>query len=167
MSGRTHGDRGVSDPRTGFVRGLAKKFVGRRAPAASTGPQGPRLHRRSIRPALASKIKTKENLDESLLLSLTIAAFALPAFAQSGDTQATGTGQQDQVMAMTAEKLKTQLSNAGFKEVTVLDAAYLVQAQTEDGNRVLMLINPPANMTDTTATTGSTAPESDASTEQQ
>ncbi|ASY65290.1 hypothetical protein SJ05684_b43080 (plasmid) [Sinorhizobium sojae CCBAU 05684] len=94
----------------------------------------------------------------------TIAAFATPAFAQSGDTQATGTGQQDQVMAMTAEKLKTQLSNAGFKEVTVLDAAYLVQAQTEDGNRVLMLINPPANMTDTTATTGSTTPDSDAST---
>lgn len=104
---------------------------------------------------------------KALLLSLTIAAFAMPAFAQSDDTQASGTGQQDQVMAKTAEKLKTQLSNAGFKEVTVLDAAYLVQAQTEDGNRVLMLINPPANMTDTTATTGSTTPESDASTDQQ
>lgn len=49
----------------------------------------------------------------------------------------------------------------------VVHAAYLVQAQTEDGNRVLMLINPPANMTDTTATTGSTTPESDASTDQQ
>ncbi|MBZ9674014.1 hypothetical protein [Mesorhizobium sp. ES1-3] len=75
---------------------------------------------------------------KGIILSLAMVVFALPAFAQSSDTQ-TGSSQQP----VSAEKLKTQLSNAGFKQVQVLDTAFLVKAQTEDGNDVLMLINPP------------------------
>lgn len=50
--------------------------------------------------------------------------------------------------AMSVDKLKTQLSNAGFSAVKVVDAPYLIQAQTSDGNRVLVLINPPSNLTE-------------------
>ncbi|MFO1039631.1 MAG: hypothetical protein U1E45_22535 [Geminicoccaceae bacterium] len=45
---------------------------------------------------------------------------------------------------MTQQKLRSDLEKAGFSNVNVLDAAYLVQAQTSDGNRVMMFINPPS-----------------------
>ncbi len=77
-----------------------------------------------------------------------------PAFAQSstgqqstqknGSTAATQTHSQFQ--AMTQDKLRKQLEQAGFKNVTIIDAAYLVQAQTQDGNQVFMTINPPSQM---------------------
>ncbi|OHV80975.1 hypothetical protein [Ensifer sp. LCM 4579] len=92
---------------------------------------------------------------KAFILSLAMAAFALPAFGQTSDTQASDTqtqGQTGQPSTMTIDNLKKKLSDAGFKEVKVLDATYLVQAQTAEGNRVLMLIDPPA----TTETTGST-----------
>ena len=66
---------------------------------------------------------------------------------------------------MTQDRLRQVLSQAGFQEVKIVDAAYLVQAQTKEGDSVLMLINPPSmgNMSSTSATgsapksTGSTA----------
>lgn len=77
-----------------------------------------------------------------------------PAFAQSstgqqstqknGSTAATQT--HSQIQAMTQDKLRKQLEQAGFKNVTIIDAAYLVQAQTQDGNQVFMTINPPSQM---------------------
>lgn len=80
---------------------------------------------------------------KALILTLAMTTFALPAFAQSSDN----------ARPMTTEKLKTQLSNAGFKQVKVLDTTYLVQAQTQDGDKILMMINPPANMSETTSST--------------
>ncbi|MGK9287025.1 hypothetical protein CN934_28135 [Ensifer sp. MMN_5] len=88
---------------------------------------------------------------KALMLSLAMTAFALPAFAQSSDTQAqSGT---DQTSPANAQKLKDDLSKAGFKQVEILDATYLVRAETEQGNRVLMLIDPPADMGQTTGST--------------
>ncbi|MDX2205289.1 MAG: hypothetical protein NW223_21255 [Hyphomicrobiaceae bacterium] len=49
-----------------------------------------------------------------------------------------------QQRAMTQDKLRKSLQDAGFKSVRVVDAAYLVQAQSEDGENVLMYINPPS-----------------------
>lgn len=91
---------------------------------------------------------------KAIILSLVMAAFALPAFAQSSDTQAqSGSGQASPV---TAENLKKQLTDAGFQQVQVLDATYLVQAQTKEGNRVLMLIDPPETTGSTTQGTTDT-----------
>jgi hypothetical protein len=104
-------------------------------------------------------------------------ALAGPAFAQStpgaggassGGSQASGskangsqasgsqagTGQQAQTQAMGQDKLRQQLTQAGFRDVKILDAAYLVQARTQDGNDVMMMINPPASGTRTSGTKG-------------
>lgn len=61
--------------------------------------------------------------------------------------------------AMTQSQLRDSLEKAGFKNVTILDAAYLVQAQTSQGDSVMMTINPPsiAGATASQATTGSAA----------
>lgn len=62
------------------------------------------------------------------------------------------------MQAMSQDKLRQQLTKAGFSNVKILDAAYLVQARTEDGNDVRMMINPPASGTRTSgATSGSSA----------
>jgi hypothetical protein len=88
----------------------------------------------------------------SMLIPAVAAAalLATPALAQS--QQQTGqagksatTGQQGmQAQAMTQDKLRSSLEQAGFKQVTVLDAAYLVQAQSPNGEQVMMFINPPS-----------------------
>jgi hypothetical protein len=76
------------------------------------------------------------------------ALLATPALAQSQSSSQAGksaTGQQGmQPHAMSQQKLRGALEQAGFKQVTVLDAAYLVQAQSPDGEQVMMLINPPS-----------------------
>ena len=99
------------------------------------------------------------------------ALFSLPAMAQSsnqaggqqpgkppGQQGTSGSGQQDsKIQAMTQDKLRGSLEQAGFKNVIVLDAAYLVQAQSPHGEQVMMLINPPAIMSGSSGTGGATA----------
>ena len=78
-------------------------------------------------------------------------ALAGPAFAQGQQgqqQQSQSSGQQrqqgqNQQQAMGQERLRQQLTQAGFRDVQILDAAYLVQARTQDGSTVLMTINPP------------------------
>jgi hypothetical protein len=70
--------------------------------------------------------------------------------ATQGTTQAQSPapGQQgrtgSQAQAMSQQQLRQQLTQAGFRDVQIVDAAYLVQARTQDGNTVLMMINPPS-----------------------
>lgn len=70
-------------------------------------------------------------------------ALAGPAFAQGqqGQQQSQPSGQQQQ--ATRQERLRQQLTQAGFRDVQILDTAYLVQARTQDGGVVLMTVNPP------------------------
>ena len=78
-------------------------------------------------------------------------ALAGPAFAQGQQgqqQQSQSSGQQrqqgqNQQQAMGQERLRQQLTQAGFRDVQILDTAYLVQARTQDGSTVLMTINPP------------------------
>lgn len=56
---------------------------------------------------------------------------------------ATNQGATNQQRRVSADRVRQQLSGAGFQNVQIIDAAYLVRADTGDGNRVLMLINPP------------------------
>lgn len=60
-----------------------------------------------------------------------------------------GAGQQQR---FSAQKIQQDLHKAGFKDVSIVDAAYLVHARTSDGNFALMLIDPPGSPS---ATTGS------------
>jgi hypothetical protein len=92
-----------------------------------------------------------------LVTAAAVAAFAMataPALAQSsGNQSGSGSaakatpGQAGNPHAMTQDKLRQTLQQAGFQNVTVLDAAYLVQAKSKDGDTVLMMINPPASVT--------------------
>jgi hypothetical protein len=95
------------------------------------------------------------------------ALFAAPAFAQQSSNQGggqqssqppkaqaaagqnqqsgQGSGQQSaQMQAMGQGKLRSTLEKAGFSSIEILDAAYLVNAKSPDGNQVMMFINPPA-----------------------
>ena len=90
-----------------------------------------------------------------LIATFTTALLATSAMAQSGDSSSTdtrsgtstqtttGSTQSGSGAAMPQETVRKQLTDAGFKEVEILDASYLVRAQTEDGNSLLMVIDPP------------------------
>ncbi|GAA0566353.1 hypothetical protein GCM10009416_00380 [Craurococcus roseus] len=89
-------------------------------------------------------------------------ALAGPAFAQGQQgqqQQSQSSGQQrqqgqSQQQAMGQERLRQQLTQAGFRDVQILDTAYLVQARTQDGNTVLMTINPPSAGSQTSGSSG-------------
>lgn len=82
---------------------------------------------------------------------------------QPGQQQAQ-TGRPGQPRAMTPDRVRQVLEDAGFQQIQIIDAAYVIQAQTEDGDTVIMMINPPARAgagatgtgTDTDRTTGAT-----------
>lgn len=87
-----------------------------------------------------------------LLLSTTLATAALigfPAALQAADTssqaaaQPSSSGAQAQVTAMSMEALQSNLEAAGFTNIEIVDAAYLVRAETQDGERVVMFLDPP------------------------
>jgi hypothetical protein len=67
---------------------------------------------------------------------------APPSSVASGDARPGGGGAQD-AAPLTPERLREQLARAGFREVRILDAAYLVRAVTQDGQTVVMMVNPP------------------------
>ncbi len=74
----------------------------------------------------------------------------------SGSSAQSFSGQRTQAQVMSQDKLRQQLTQAGFREVQILDAAYLVQAQTQDGQTVMMMIDPPHGGSQTSrATSGS------------
>ena len=89
----------------------------------------------------------------SLLCSIAaIGLLATPALAQSsnqaGSSQKQGQSsassqQSPKIQAMSQDRLQKSLEQAGFKNVTVVDATYLVEAQSPHGDRVMMLIDPP------------------------
>ncbi|HEX2528811.1 MAG TPA: hypothetical protein VHL31_21275 [Geminicoccus sp.] len=101
----------------------------------------------------------------TILTSLAAAAlFTLPAMAASDDQASgqqankSGSNQQgSQIQAMTQSELRGSLEQAGFTDITVLDATYLVQAKTAKGDEVTMFINPPADMAGENAAGGSQA----------
>jgi hypothetical protein len=113
--------------------------------------------------------------DSSMRLLTTTAALALaatlPAAAQQSGTQQPGSQAQKQdtqqqgaqqsgkpdVSAMSQQKLRQSLQQAGFKDINIVDAAYVVHAKTQDGNFVVMYIDPPSSMTGGRNTTGSGA----------
>ena len=45
--------------------------------------------------------------------------------------------------AMTQDKVQQVMKDAGFTNVNIVDAAYLVQATTKDGDQIMVILNPP------------------------
>jgi hypothetical protein len=46
---------------------------------------------------------------------------------------------------MTEAQLRASLEKAGFKDVKIVDSAYVVNAQTADGGRATMYVDPSAD----------------------
>ena len=103
-------------------------------------------------------------------LALALGAGATGALAQgttgqqssSPKTQDQMGSSTTQLHAMSQSKLSQALKQAGFTDVQVVDASYMVHAKTSDGEPVVMVINPPSvsaatgSGTGTGGTTGST-----------
>ena len=94
-----------------------------------------------------------------------LALGSAPAFAQSQPSSQPGTSSPSSSTttssaipkAMSQDKVRQVMRDAGFTNVQVLDASYLVSAQTKDGDRILVVLNPPMmDRTGAPATTGST-----------
>ena len=58
---------------------------------------------------------------------------------------------------MTQDRVNQIMKDAGFANVRIVDAAYLVSATTKDGDQVMVILNPPS-MQAATASSGSSAP---------
>jgi opacity protein-like surface antigen len=111
---------------------------------------------------------------KALLTAAALAALALspnafaetPASQSQPGSQTTLNANQNQ-SAAAAQKIRQDLTNAGFTDVKVVAESFVVQAKTKDGNPVVMTIGPHGmsvfeamNSTDTnshTNTTGSTS----------
>jgi hypothetical protein len=53
-------------------------------------------------------------------------------------------GQLRQGRSISAQAVRQMLQNAGFQDIRIVDAAYLIEARTADGNYVTMYIDPPS-----------------------
>lgn len=82
-----------------------------------------------------------------LALTAGLAMGASGALAQTSGSGSSGSANQSaqhgKSSTMTQEKLRQSLTQAGFQDVRIVDASYLVQAKTKDGDTVVMMINPP------------------------
>ena len=92
------------------------------------------------------------------------------AAASSSNSNSTSATSSHSVQAQSSaqrhsaqQTLKSNLEKAGYENVAIVDAAFLVHAKTPDGSNVRMTINPPA-MGSATETTGSASSGSPSST---
>lgn len=100
----------------------------------------------------------KNLLWTTALAGVMLAAAPGLALAQSsGQQQQTaqqGQGGQAQAMAMSQESLRSALESAGFSNIQIVDATYLVRAQSPDGEQVVMFLDPPPQMAQAGGTSG-------------
>ena len=62
---------------------------------------------------------------------------------QQSNQQSAGGPNTGRPAVLTPTKLRDLLEKAGFKDIRILDAAYLVHARNSDGDLIVMTINPP------------------------
>jgi hypothetical protein len=103
-------------------------------------------------------------LTTSALAALAFGSHAALAQSQSGTPAASPSSQPAQSAsnampkAMSQDKARQVMKDAGFTNVQILDATYLVQASTKDGDQILVVLNPPMmSRSGAPATTGATA----------
>lgn len=103
-------------------------------------------------------------LTTSVLTALAFGSTAALAQSQSGTPAPSSSSQSAQSAssampkAMSQDKVRQVMKDAGFTNVKILDATYLVQVSTKDGDQMLVVLNPPAmDRTGAPATTGATS----------
>ena len=75
------------------------------------------------------------------------------AAGQQGGSQAMVQSGQNQ--AVSQGKVRQVLQTAGFQDIRIVDAAYLVQARAPSGETVMMLVNPGGTLQGAAGPTGS------------
>lgn len=108
----------------------------------------------------------KKYVVSGMALAAGLMVGATGALAQSSTTSKTSgahgqSATTAQSSAMTQQKLRKSLGDAGFQNITIVDAAYLVQAKTKDGETVVMMINPPMASGATTGSSSSSSTPND------
>jgi len=71
-----------------------------------------------------------------------MAGAALAQTSSSSNTGASGANAAAGTQTAAAQKIKSDLQSAGFKDVNVTAETYFVQAKTKDGDPVMMTIGP-------------------------
>jgi hypothetical protein len=70
----------------------------------------------------------------------------LLAFALSQTALAQSTNQPDQDVQALPAQLQKSLEDAGLRDIQIVPHSFLVRAKDQDGNPVLMMVNPDAIM---------------------
>jgi hypothetical protein len=108
----------------------------------------------------------KEAPMRALSLAAVVALAAAPAIAQDAvknpqqkpatsavkPQMSTVSPQTSTVSREAQEKLREALQRAGFRDIRIVDATYVIHARTQDGNFVVMYVNPSDAGADSTTT---------------
>jgi hypothetical protein len=77
-----------------------------------------------------------------LVLGCGFAGSALAAMDSAGSTSGKSPVPNAQGPAHLAQKLRDDLTKAGFTDITIMPSSFLVRAKDSQGNPVMMVINP-------------------------
>jgi uncharacterized protein Smg (DUF494 family) len=81
----------------------------------------------------------------AVALAMSVSPAVLAQAQKSGQQGSAQKAQQggQQASAKSQQQVQDTLKQAGFQDVRILDAAYIVNAKTKDGEQVTMFIDPP------------------------
>lgn len=77
-----------------------------------------------------------------LVLGCGFAGSALAAMDSAGSTSGQNAAPNAQAPAHLGQKLRDDLTKAGFTDITIMPSSFLVRAKDSQGNPVMMVINP-------------------------
>ena len=79
-----------------------------------------------------------------LVLGCGFAGSALAAMDSAGSTSGQNTTPNAQAPARISQRLRDDLTKAGFTDIAIMPSSFLVRAKNSQGNPVMMVINPDA-----------------------
>lgn len=77
-----------------------------------------------------------------LVLGCGFAGSALAAMDSAGSTSGQNSSPSAQTPAHLSQKLRDDLTKAGFTDITIMPSSFTVRAKDSQGNPVMMIINP-------------------------
>jgi hypothetical protein len=77
-----------------------------------------------------------------LVLGCGFAGSALAAMDSAGSTSGQSAAPNTQAPTHISDRLRADLTRAGFTDITIMPSSFLVRAKDSQGNPVMMVINP-------------------------
>jgi hypothetical protein len=78
------------------------------------------------------------------VLGCGFAGSALAAMDSAGSSSGQNAAPNTQTQAHISDKLRNDLTKAGFTDITIMSSSFIVRAKDSQGNPVMMVINPDA-----------------------